>query len=297
MIKLFYYLTWLVKCKFFKKKIPLTSSIIITDKCNLKCKHCIVANLGYKDLAFYEVKKAIKKLFQSGSRMLVITGGEPFLWKNNNYTIDDAVEYAKQLGFFRVVICTNGTFKLESKADYLWVSLDGFPEEHKVIRGDVYSQVVKNITSSSHHGIYINFTISKINFHNLENSAEYIFNLKNVKGILFHIFTPYIGSNKNLALNSDERNYSIDKLYKIKKRHPIRVSNTFSGIRTLKKDNWIRPIWSSITINQGEIGPCCCRKGIYNEDVCRNCGCTPAIETWVLERLSPLAIIENLRFL
>ena len=297
MIKLFYYLTWLVKCKFLKKKIPLTSSIIITDKCNLNCKHCIVANLGYKDLTFHEVKKAIKKLFQSGSRMLVITGGEPFLWWNNNYTIDDAVEYAKKLGFFRVVICTNGTFKLESKADYLWVSLDGFPEEHKVIRGDVYSQVVKNITSSSHHGIYINFTISKINFHNLENSAEYIFNLKNVKGILFHIFTPYIGSNKNLALNSDERSYSIDKLYKIKKRHPIRVSNTFSGIRTLQKDNWIRPIWSSITINQGEVGPCCCRKGIYNEDVCRNCGCTPAIETWVLERLSPLAIIENLRFL
>ena len=40
-----------------------------------------------------------------------------------------------------------------------------------------------------------------------------------------------------------------------------------------------------------------CRKGIYDEDVCSHCGCSPAVETWILQKAIPLAVIENFRFL
>ncbi|MFH2137271.1 MAG: radical SAM protein [Candidatus Omnitrophota bacterium] len=295
--KILYYLNWFWQCKVRGRKIPLTSSIILTDKCNLQCQHCTVSNLGYPDLSYETVKSDLKKLYDSGSRMLVVTGGEPFLWKNNGYHLEDVLQYAKDLGFFRIVVCTNGTFELKSNTDFLWVSLDGFPKEHNEIRGRIYDDVLKNIEQSNHRSIYINFTISKINLTVLERSAEAMFKFKNIKGILFHLVTPYIGSDKSIMLSQEERQEAIQTIYRIKKRHPLKVSNTFDGIKLLKTNSWKRPVWSSIVINQGEIGSCCCRKGIYDSDVCSQCGCSPATETSALQQLKPLAIIENLRFL
>ncbi len=294
-----YYIRWAIKCIIFKEKIPLTCSIIITDKCNLNCKHCIVSNLGYKDMSFEEVKRDVQTLYNKGCRILVITGGEPFLWEDKMRNLDDVIEYAKKLGFFRTVVCTNGTIGLESESDYLWVSLDGLPEEHARLRGcAVYRKIIKNILQSNHKKIYINFTISKLNLSNFNKSTRKILRFKKIKGILFHIYTPYVGlKDENLRLSPDERNIAINKILKIKRKYPLRITNTFAGIKVLKRDNWERPTWASMVVNQGQLSICCCRRGIADEEVCKECGCTPAVETWVLQKIKPTAIIENLRFL
>jgi len=296
--KVAYYISWIIKWKIFLKKIPLTCSIILTDKCNLSCKHCIVSRLGYEDQKLEDVKQDIKRLYDGGCRMLVITGGEPFLWEDGDYALNDIINYTREIGFFRVVVCTNGTLELNSNADYLWVSLDGLEEENDKIRGEgVYKKVMENISKSSHNKIYINFVISKITIQNLENSIESMLSNKKIKGILLHLFTPYIGLTNEMGLDSLEREKAISKMWKIKKKHPWKVLNTFTGIRALEENSWERPIHSSVVINRGKIALCCCREGIYNKEVCKNCGCTPAIETWVLEKLKPMALIENLRLL
>ena len=296
--KIIYYLKWGFNTKCFKKHLPLNSSIILTDQCNLNCRHCTVSNLGYKNPSMDSIKTELKKLYGMGSRMLVITGGEPMVWKDCiENTVEDVVYFAKSLGFFRTVICTNGTFPLESSADYLWVSLDGFEIEHNEVRGTVFSQVINNINKSQHKGIYINFTISTNNWNTFQESAEKILSIKNVNGILFHLFTPYIGSDKSLLLDSKERQIVLQRLLKFKRKHPIATFNTFTGIDSMIKDSWKRPIWASVTVNQGQITECCCRAGIYDDSVCRQCGCSPAVETWVLQQLKITAMIENLRYL
>jgi hypothetical protein len=121
--------------------------------------------------------------------------------------------------------------------------------------------------------------------------------LKNVKGILFHLYTKYIGGDETLVLSEKDRRAALQRLWKFKILHPVTVFNTFSGIRALIKDNWKRRTSASVTINQGVLSECCCRIGIYDETVCRMCGCTPAVETWVLQTFKPTAIIENLRYL
>jgi MoaA/NifB/PqqE/SkfB family radical SAM enzyme len=231
--------------------------------------------------------------------MLVVTGGEPFLWKDGSRNLDDIINFAKSIGFFRTVVCTNGTIKLESCSDYLWVSLDGNRDEHNRLRnGDVYDKVVSNIINSNHNKIYINFTISSINVHNFENSALEILEFRRIKGVMFHLYTPYLGLEGNiLQLSDEQRKVAIKKMLTIKKKNPLKISNTFSGIKALNANNWERPIWGSIVINREEISECCCRSGIYDEKVCKKCGCTPAVETWVLQKMKPVAIIENLRFL
>ncbi len=295
--KILFYVQWLFKVKILGEKIPLNSSLIINDTCNLKCRHCVVSNLGYRTQTFEEVIKDISRLYEAGSRMLVITGGEPMLWGESPHGLNDVIGYARRRGFFRVVVCTNGTLPLESDADYLWVSLDGSFDEHNSIRGDIHESVVANIAASRHEHIYINFTISKINYAGFDSSAASILKLKNVRGILFHLFTPYIGADVSLSLDHAERIHALERLRRIKKKHPLRISNTFAGLRALKDNNWERNIWTSIVASQGQISSCCCRKGIYDHEVCEACGCSPAVETWVLQTLKPTAIIENLRFL
>ncbi len=296
-IKILYYLSWIIKCYFLGHKIPLTSSIIITDKCNLHCKHCSVSNLGYQNFSYEIITNQIQKLYSLGSRILVITGGEPFLWRSKKKNIESIVQFAKKIGFFRVVICTNGTFKLDSSADYLWISMDGSEKTHNAIRGSIYNKVWNNINNSNHKRIFLNYTISNYNHYSFTEDFNEIIKNKKVKGILFHLFTPYIGADSSLMLNKRNRNSVLNKLLQLKKRHPIKISNTFDGIKLLLSNQWKRPIWSSILICDDIISECCCRKGIYNIMICSICGCTPSVETYVIQKLKPLAIIENLKFL
>lgn len=295
--KVIYYLKWFWKCKVRHQRIPLNGSVIVTDQCNLSCQHCTVSHLGYALLNFEQLREDIQTLYEKGSRVLVLTGGEPFLWQDPPYDLEDVVRFSKKLGFFRVVVCTNGTLKLKSAADYLWVSLDGFPEEHNRIRGNIYDKVWNNILKSDHSGIYINFTISAVNVEDFERAAEVLFKSKRIRGIFFHLYTPYLGSDTRLNLTACQRALALTKLVSLKKKYFFKVTNTIDGLRVLRDNSWVRPVTSSITINRGESGVCCCRAGIYDEGVCAQCGCSPAVETYVLEKLYPLAIIENFRFL
>jgi len=297
--KLIYYACWITRCKLLNRRIPLTCSLIINDACNLACKHCIVANLGYPHLTFRDLQQQVDTLYNLGGRILVITGGEPFLWKDGPYTLDDVIDYAKAKGFFRTVVCTNGTLGLQSCADYLWVSLDGLQPEHGKLRGDgIYHKVINNILTSDHKNIYINFTISKINLEYFEEAIRYILRHEQIKGVLVHLITPYLGLEKsNILLSRGERTSALHRLLQLKWQYPVKISNTFAGIKALIADTWERPIWASVLINQHKLDHCCCREEIYNEDVCRLCGCSAAVETWVLQQLKPSAIIEYLRFL
>ena len=292
-----HFVSWVVRCKLLGQRVPLTASLIISDKCTLRCKHCTVTDLGYPELSLDELCRDVDTLYDAGSRVLIITGGEPFLWSDGPHGLEQVVTHARRRGFFRVVVCTNGTLELRSGADYLWVSLDGAPHVHDGIRGEGFERVWRNIQRSDHPRIYVNYTASALNAHNLEQAFEQITASPNVRGVMFHLFTPVLGSDPGLALGGEARLQVARRLLRLKRRHPLLVTNTHDGLRALRDDTWQRPVWSAVVINQGVVTTCCCREGIYDEQTCRGCGCTPAMETWVLQQLKPLALLENLRFL
>jgi MoaA/NifB/PqqE/SkfB family radical SAM enzyme len=293
--RLIYYLGW-VRARLAGRRIPLSSSIILTERCNLNCCHCTVANLGNPEPRFDSVAADLATLYATGARVLVIAGGEPFMWRDNGRGLEDVVQLAHGLGFFRVVVCTNGTFPLESSADYLWVSLDGSPGEHEELRGGVYSRVVGNMRRSRHPGLSVNFTVSRLNWRDFERAARPLLRGPRLRGVLFHLFTPYVGSDPDLRLTPAQRRQVVSGIRRLKQQYPLRVTNTFDGIRALASGRWARPVWGSIVANRGDITTCCCRAGIADADVCAGCGCTPAVETFVLQQVGPLALLENLRY-
>ncbi len=287
---------WAVRCRLLGQRRPLTSSLIISDKCTLRCRHCTVTDLGYPDLTLAELRRDIDTLYERGSRVLIITGGEPFLWRHGEHDLDDVVAHARRRGFFRVVVCTNGTLPLSSGADYLWVSLDGVADVHEGVRGEGFERVWRNIQRSAHPRIYVNYTASRLNAHSLEQAFAQMAASPAIRGVMFHLFTPVLGSDRDLALRGDQRRAVVRRLLRLKRRHPLRVTNTYDGLRALRDDHWQRPVWSAEVINQGQVTSCCCRDGIFDAQTCALCGCTPAMETWVLQQLRPLALLENLRF-
>lgn len=131
-----------IKTVLLKKKDPIVGSIIITDRCNLRCKHCSVNNITEIVYPFTQIKKDMQTLYDLGVRILFLYGGEPFLWKDNNLTVRDLVVEAKKMGFMIVNVVTNGTFPINlPEADLILVSLDGDKERHNAIRGNTYDTI------------------------------------------------------------------------------------------------------------------------------------------------------------
>lgn len=112
----------------------------LTDRCNLKCKHCYLAASpdGGKIIDGKLVSKAVCDFARMGGASVAFSGGEPLLhpeWKS-------CVEHAGQAGL-RCTLVTNGLlldreatlFLLNCGAD-IAISLDGSREEtHDAIRG------------------------------------------------------------------------------------------------------------------------------------------------------------------
>ncbi len=118
----------------------------LTNKCNLKCKHCYQTNSSSSsELMFEELKAIADEIDLTLSRWkkdgrVAITGGEPFVRKDviDLLTYLDQLPHIKKLG-----ILTNGTLikqnieflKRLTKLHYVQLSLEGRREINDEIRG------------------------------------------------------------------------------------------------------------------------------------------------------------------
>ena len=107
----------------------------ITDRCNLRCRHCYIGDSLHQDLSFEKILKILKEFEEIQGLRLLLSGGEPLLhphfWEINEVLRDHA---------FRSVLLSNGTLITKEIAKRLrvhevQVSLDGMKEGHESIRG------------------------------------------------------------------------------------------------------------------------------------------------------------------
>ena len=76
------------------KRAPLICGLTLTNRCNLRCKHCRIPSRGARDMSREEVRNVIDAYYDQGGRCLYLQGGEPFLWQDGEYGIEDIVKYA-----------------------------------------------------------------------------------------------------------------------------------------------------------------------------------------------------------
>ena len=127
---------------------------IITDYCNLFCKHCCYsADFLQADSSDNVIDKELKildRIISLKPEVLTITGGEPLTIKN----FDEVIERVKSSNISQRILQTNGTLISEQNIDDLTecfnsfdISLDGStPQETELLRGKgTYEKVMHAI--------------------------------------------------------------------------------------------------------------------------------------------------------
>lgn len=282
---------YVINHKIFNKSTPLICGLVLTDKCNLQCRHCRLANRGIPDLSFEEAVDACNSFYKEGGRTLYLQGGEPLIWRDRHYTSEDIVTYSRDIGFYSVIIYTNGTIPINTSANTVFISVDGLQETHDRLRGATFDKIMNNIRESRHPSLYINFTINSINKDSIGEFCEFIEAIKKIRGIFFYFHTPYYGYD-NLYIGPDERNEILLRLIKYKKKY--KILNSRAGLKSALQNDWMRPLDICRVYEKGRMYTCC----RYPDDpeLCRNCGYLSYAEIDQTLKLKPSAIVNALKY-
>ena len=219
--------------RIFGVKQPLLAGFKITNRCNLKCLSCPFWKKDTKDISFNKALNVLDTLYEEGVRLLIFEGGEPFIWKDGNYQLEDLIKYAKKK-FFRVGITTNGTLPLNSAADIIWVSIDGLKETHELNRGKCFDKILANIKNLPHRNLLANITITKLNWNEIADLVKYLD--KTVKGITIQFYYPFPNT-ENLSLEPKQRIKALDELIQLKKAG-YKIFDSLSALQALKNNSW-----------------------------------------------------------
>ena len=134
-----------VRTILLREKKPILGTVIVTDRCNLKCRHCSVHDLTSVDHPYEQIRREMELLYHMGVRILFFCGGETFLWHDGARTVRDLVVEAKKMGFLLVNVVTNGTFPIDlPEADLILLEgqkYSSFPKI-EVLRAAVSSEPV-----------------------------------------------------------------------------------------------------------------------------------------------------------
>jgi len=270
---------------------PLICGLVLHNKCNLRCRHCTIVNRPEATMSYQETTNVIDKFYAEGGRCLYLEGGEPFIWQENSYTMEDIVRYAKRKGYYAVIIYTNGTKPLDSEANTIFVSVDGLKETHDALRGKSFDRILDNIRNSTHPSIYINYTINSVNKSDVADFCAYVDKIAQIKGTFFYFHTPYYGYDE-LYLDADSKKDILIQLMELKKKY--RILNSTAGLKSAIRNDWKKNLKICQVYEEGNFYNCC--RESKNGEVCKDCGYLSYAEIDQTIRLKPDAILNALKY-
>lgn len=281
-----------VKTILFRKKEPILGTVIVTDKCNLKCKHCSVNNITAIVHPYEKVKAEMQTLYDMGVRILFFCGGETFLWRDGDKTLRDLVIEAKQMGFLIVNVVTNGTFPIDlPEADLILLSLDGDREHHNMIRGNTYDTILQNISKATADNICFYMAINQINKDCVDHVCRLARDTKNVRAVSFNFHTPYPDT-KELALTKEEKAKCCATITDMMKEG-CPVFNLKSAFPYLVENRFPTPCHQCLVIEDGKISTC--GRCIEVPGLCEQCGYFFVAEYTLLFRGNLKVVFEMLK--
>ncbi len=286
-----HFATFGVKTILFKEKKPILGTIIVTDKCNLSCKHCSVNNITAVVHPYTQMRREMQQLFDLGVRILFFCGGETFLWRDGEKTIRDLVIEAKEMGFLIVNVVTNGTYPIDlPEADLILLSLDGDRERHNIIRGDTYDKIMENIANATADNICFYMAVNQINKEQIAHVCRTARDTKNVRAVSFNFHTPYPDT-KELALSVEEKTKCCETIVEMMKEGAP-VFNLKSAFPYLIHNNFPTPCYQCVVMENGKLS--ICGRCVDVPGLCEKCGYFFVAEYTLLFRGNVKIIFEML---
>lgn len=287
-----YFANFGIKTVLFRKKDPILGTIILTDKCNLKCRHCSVNNITAVVHPYKQIRQEMALLYKMGVRILFFCGGETFLWRESGKTLRDLVIEAKQTGFLIVNTVTNGTFPIDlPEADLILLSLDGNREKHNQIRGNTYDTIMNNIQHASSDNICFYMAVNQINKNTIKDVCQKAMKLPNVRAVSFNFHTPYPDT-KKLALSREEKSRCCAVITQMMKKGAP-VFNLKGAFPYLINNTFPTPCHQCVVMENGKLSVC--GRCIDVPGLCSQCGYFFVAEYTLLFRGNVKIIWEMLR--
>lgn len=276
----------------FGKRDPILGTVILTDRCNLKCKHCSVNNLTAVMHPYRKILGEMRTLYKMGVRILFFCGGETFLWRDGERTLRDLVIRAKEMGFLIVNVVTNGTFPIDlPEADLILLSLDGDRERHNAVRGDTFDTIMKNVAAATSDNICFYMAINRINKDAVREVALLARDTRNVRAVSYNFHTPYPDT-RALALTRREKAECCRTIAEVM-REGAPVFNLKSAFPHLIRGDFPTPCHQCVVIEDGKISTC--GRCIEVPGLCRECGYFFVAEYTLLFRGDPRIVLDMLK--
>lgn len=241
--------------------VPIEAFVQITYRCNFRCEYCFLGPPQNKDLG--NVSEVFDRLFEWGTRKVVLTGGEPMV-RNDFITV---LKEATQK-FYQVDVQTNGYFIKNLAADILslptrtgfYISLDGPEEYTDTLHGKgTYSRIIEGITFLQQNGYRIRLSIllnpDNITYYqHLKDLAEKLVGDK----VSFGIALPIGKSSQKIKEMYNDREFVFNYLRKMG-RESLKAHNNsaFEGSSANPAVNQCGAGVTTVTITpEGNIYPC-----------------------------------------
>lgn len=296
MIKhLFYLPWWYLRACLLGGHRPLQTVLFLSDRCNLRCKHCAVyARKEPVSKTYAQVEAELRGAYARGSRFVDFEGGEPFLWRDGDRTVNDLCDLARKIGFFTTTITTNAQLPFpDSHAHSIWVSMDGVGAYHDEIRGEgAFEKLERNIAACGHPHLSVNMVVNKLNYTQIKAAADYARQNPAIEQISFNFHTPYEGTEHLYIDDWDLRVRLLDEIIALKKAgYPI--MNSVSGLRRMKDLNFKKACWvSEFIMVDGTLLTECPGKV---SGVCDRCGFCMAGEMYSVLHFKPDTLMAGFK--
>ena len=287
----FHFAKFGVRTILFKKREPILGTIILTDKCNLQCRHCSVNNITAVLYPYAQIRAEMKQLYDMGVRILFFCGGETFLWHDGDRSLRELVIEAKKMGFLIVNVVTNGTCPLERpEADLILLSLDGDRERHNAIRGDTYDTIMQNIQNAASDNICLYMAINRVNKDAVRHVCLIARDTPNIRAVSFNFHTPYPDT-RQLALSQTQKAECCEVITEMMKAG-VPVFNLRSAFPYLVIGSFPTPCHQCVVMENGKLS--ICGRCIEVPGLCEACGYFFVAEYTLLFSGNPKIILEML---
>lgn len=223
------YFSRIIKNKILNRVEPITVGFFVNSRCNFKCKYCFGDYYARHDNEYTteQIIKIVDELYNMGTRLMVVHGGETLLRDDIGYIID----YIKNKGIY-IGISTNGTFlkhRLNEirNVDNLNISLDGAEEGNDQNRGvGTFKTTLDAIKLAKKEGfrLRVQATLTKYTM----NDIEYMAKLAKEVGFFLEfsiLYKPLNYDASDLSMSDEEIKMAIQKIIDCKKKgYPIFTS-------------------------------------------------------------------------
>lgn len=211
-----------------KLDTPIKIQWKITNKCNLKCKHCYLGKLDGFELPFEKANEIADTIINSNVMEVTISGGECLTYKGIEEIIKKfLINGIKVNVFTNAVLLKNVLDRIDSgilntNALLFYVSVDGLKSSHEQIRGkNTFDKTIENIKYAIEKGypVVTNTVINKTNYCDIMDMIVLLKQM-GVKDVQLSNLIVQGSANNSMKISLSEQMALKEKINDLYKEHP-----------------------------------------------------------------------------